>query len=114
MSLLRNRLRGGGPAARRPACIAAALGVLVAPVTAHAQAGPSSDRTIKWCLAERLAVAPRLIVLGSSRAMKIDPAYLRSKSGLPGFNAGVSGAGLIDVWALANFLHDRFPVRRQH
>jgi hypothetical protein len=113
MSLLRNRPRGG-PAVRRSACIAAALGALAAPATAHVQAGPSSDRTIKWCLGERLAVAPRLIVLGSSRAMKIDPAYLRSKSGLPGFNAGVSGAGLIDVWAFTNFLHDRFPGTPQH
>jgi len=68
-----------------------------------------SDRATKACLAERLAVPPQLVVYGSSRAMKIDPAYVSHLTGLPSFNAAVSSATPADAWAFANFLHDRFP-----
>ena len=45
-----------------------------------------SDRTIKVNLIDRLKTPPQLIVLGSSRAMKIQPRFLQRKTGLPGFN----------------------------
>jgi hypothetical protein len=68
-----------------------------------------SDRATKACLAERLTVPPQIVVYGSSRAMKIDPAYVTRLTGLPSFNAAVSSATPADAWAFANFLHDRFP-----
>jgi hypothetical protein len=68
-----------------------------------------SDRATKACLAERLRTAPNLVVLGSSRAMKVEPAYLEARTGLSTFNAAVSSASPQDAWAFANFLHDRFP-----
>jgi hypothetical protein len=69
-----------------------------------------SDRATKACLAERLHVAPQLVVYGSSRAMKVDPAYLSQLTGLTSFNAAVSSATPADAWAFANFLHDHFPT----
>jgi hypothetical protein len=68
-----------------------------------------SDRATKACLAERLPVGPQLVVYGSSRAMKVDPAFVSRLTGLSTFNAAVSSATPADVWAFANFLHDRFP-----
>jgi hypothetical protein len=68
-----------------------------------------SDRATKACLAERLPAGPKLVVYGSSRAMKVDPAFVSRLTGLTSFNAAVSSATPADVWAFANFLHDRFP-----
>jgi hypothetical protein len=72
-----------------------------------------SDRATKACLAERLPVGPQLVVYGSSRAMKVDPAFVSRLTGLTSFNAAVSSATPADVWAFANFLHDRFPGGRR-
>jgi hypothetical protein len=70
----------------------------------------TSDRSVKVDLIQKLKQAPQLIVLGSSRSMRYDPEYLQQKTGLRTFNAGVNiiGGGA-DVWAMTNFLHDRFP-----
>jgi hypothetical protein len=72
-----------------------------------------SDQGVKVQLADRLRMAPQLIILGSSRGMKAEPSYLQARTGLPGFNAAVSGGMPWDSWAFANFLHDRFPHTRQ-
>jgi hypothetical protein len=72
-----------------------------------------SDQGVKVQLADRLPVAPQLIILGSSRAMKAQPSFLQARTGLPGFNAAVSNGKPWDSWAFANFLHDRFPQTRQ-
>jgi hypothetical protein len=72
-----------------------------------------SDQGVKVRLADQLRVPPRLVILGSSRAMKAEPSFLQAKTGLPGFNAAVSGGMPWDSWAFANFLHDRFPHTRQ-
>lgn len=66
-----------------------------------------SDRPIKACLEERLPYAPSLVILGSSRAEKVQPSYLQRRTGLVGFNAAVSSATPDDAWAFANLLHDR-------
>ena len=49
-----------------------------------------SDRPIKACLIERLPHAPSVMILGSSRAEKIQPSHLKRRTGLAGFNAAVS------------------------
>ncbi len=72
-----------------------------------------SDRATKACLAERLRTGPQLVVYGSSRAMKVDPAFVSRLTGLTSFNAAVSSAAPADAWAFANFLHDRFPGERR-
>jgi hypothetical protein len=73
-----------------------------------------SDRTVKVGLIGDLKTPPQLIVLGSSRAMKIQPRFLQRKTGLPGFNAAVSAGGPADAWAFVNLLHDRFPDAPPH
>jgi hypothetical protein len=70
----------------------------------------TSDRTIKADFLEKLAQPPQLVVLGSSRSMRYEPAYLHQKTGLRTFNAGVNGiGGTADAWAMSNFIHDTFP-----
>ena len=64
-----------------------------------------SDRPIKACLIERLRRAPSLMILGSSRAEKIQPSQLRRLTGLTGFNAAVSSGTPDDAWSFANLLH---------
>jgi hypothetical protein len=70
----------------------------------------TSDRSVKANIIQKLKQAPQLIVLGSSRSMRYDPEYLQQKTGLRTFNAGVNIiGGAADVWAMTNFIHDRFP-----
>ena len=66
-----------------------------------------SDRPIKACLVQRLSYAPSLAILGSSRAEKVEPDYLKARTRLRGFNAAVSSATPDDAWAFANLLHDK-------
>ena len=71
----------------------------------------TSDRSIKVDFIDKLTKAPQLIVLGSSRSMRYEPAYLEKKTGLRTFNAGVDGiGGTGDAWAMTNYIHSRFPA----
>jgi hypothetical protein len=47
------------------------------------------------------------MILGSSRAEKIQPSYLQRLTGLAGFNAAVSSGTPDDAWAFANVLHEK-------
>jgi hypothetical protein len=73
-----------------------------------------TDRPVKAALVDRLAQAPQLIVFGSSRALKINPAYLQARLGQSGFNAGVADGEPEDAWAFLNLIHSRFPTARPH
>ena len=82
-------------------------------VAATAQAA-SSDRAIKACLLARRTPAPQLVVYGSSRAAKVEPAYLGSLLHETAFNASVSSGTPEDVWAFSHLAHDQAgtaPVR---
>jgi hypothetical protein len=71
-----------------------------------------SDRTVKIDLADKLKTAPQFVIVGTSRAMRMLPSYLKQKTGLSGFNAAVNGiGGLPDDWAFANYFHEHFPNR---
>ena len=73
----------------------------------------TTDRTVKADLIAALRRPPQLIVLGSSRSMTYEPAYLKRKTGLRTFNAGLNGiGGTADSWAIVNFIHERFPASR--
>ena len=83
------------------------------------QAGPlvagsvdGRTRIAKARLIEQLRRPPRVVIFGGSRAMKFDPAYIRRRTGLAGFNAAVTHARPADTWALLNLLHTRFPRAR--
>lgn len=70
----------------------------------------TSDRTIKADAIEKLMQPPQLVVLGSSRSMRYEPAYLEQKTGLHTFNAGVNGiGGTADAWAFVNYFHQVWP-----
>lgn len=69
-----------------------------------------TDRALKVDLLGRLTTPPGIVVLGSSRAMKVEPAYIAEKTGARGgFNAAVSNGRPIDAWAFVNLIHERWP-----
>jgi hypothetical protein len=72
------------------------------------------DASVKADLANRLTAPPGVLVLGSSRSLKVDPAYLQRRSGLTAFNAGVRGGTPVEAYAMARYLHDRFPGSHPH
>jgi hypothetical protein len=72
------------------------------------------DATVKANLADRLAQPPGIVVLGSSRSLKMNPAYLAQRGGVPAFNAGVRGGTPVEAYAMTRYLHDRFPSTKQH
>jgi hypothetical protein len=70
----------------------------------------TSDRTVKADRIEQLEELPELVVLGSSRSMRYEPSYLKERTGLSTFNAGVNGiGGTADAWAMSQFIHDTWP-----
>ena len=71
-----------------------------------------SERGIKSELIVHLKAAPRVLVLGGSRALRIDPAVIRRLTGLTAFNAAVEHATPQDEWCFVNLLHRRFPHAR--
>jgi hypothetical protein len=54
---------------------------------------------------------PRLLVLGSSRVMKLEPAYLERKTGLPAFNLGVASGQMEDSLCLFRYATERLGLR---
>lgn len=74
-----------------------------------AAAAPEATRTEKVRLFDKLAQAPQLLVLGSSRAMRADPAILGRLTGLSAFNAAVSSGTCADTWCFLHLVADRFP-----
>jgi len=76
----------------------------------QAGATPEATRTEKIKLFDKLARAPELLVFGSSRAMRVDPALLRRLVSLNGFNAAVSSGTCADTWCFLHLAADRFPA----
>jgi hypothetical protein len=72
------------------------------------------DSSTKVQLLEALKQPPQLVVLGSSRAMRIEPSYIAHKTGLRSFNAAVRSGTPLDAWAFANFIHDHFQGAQPH
>jgi hypothetical protein len=66
----------------------------------------------KTDLIQRLSAPPEVVILGGSRALRFDPAYLRERTGLAAFNAAVTGARPEDAWAFVSLFHARFPTAR--
>ncbi len=68
-----------------------------------------SDHAERLGLIDDLQEPPGLVVLGSSRALKAEPAYLQRLTGLTGFNAAAANGKTEDGFAYANLFHDRWP-----
>jgi hypothetical protein len=71
------------------------------------------DSSAKVQLLQALDQPPEFVVLGSSRAMRIEPSYIRGKTGIRGFNAAVRSGTPLDAWAFANFIHDHWTGSQQ-
>ena len=83
-----------------------------APPVVTAKFDVASDRMQKTDLIQKLKTPPQVIILGGSRALRFDPAFLQQRTGLTGFNAAVTGARPEDAWALVSLFHARFPSAR--
>jgi hypothetical protein len=97
-----------------------AIGAVNAVVDPYATLGTNvvapavwTDRGEKIGLYETLDEPPAIVILGSSRAMKIEPAYLRRQTGRTAFNFAVSDGKAPDAFAVASFAHDRAAGARQ-
>ena len=71
--------------------------------------GVPRDPSTKAALIKQLGSPPQLVVLGSSRSLKVQPSYLHRLTGETVFNAGVRDATPVEEYALIHFIHDRFP-----
>lgn len=92
----------------------AILAALVPACDGVASAAPEVTRRAKVDLLQafekRCGGAPGLLVLGSSRAMRVDPAQLRSALRLRTFNAAVSSGTVPDAYAFLRFARRRYPA----
>jgi hypothetical protein len=79
--------------------------------TSRVAAKPDEDRSVKLDLISRLRTAPELVVLGSSRARRAEPSFLRTLTGLAAFNAAVTGGTAADAWVMIRYLADCRPLR---
>ena len=100
------------------ACLAALLASMVAmsaPQIAAATTDPSdplyvpTDRAVKMRLLKRLTRSPQLLILGGSRATRLEPAYFEDLTSLRGFNLAFQNGRPEDAWAFVSFIHRRFP-----
>ena len=93
--------------------LAAALAFIL--LGSPALAGPrtvvarENDRAIKLDLIDKLKSSPQILILGSSRAKRAEPAYLQKLTGRTGFNAGVTGGTAADAWVMTRYMADCFP-----
>jgi len=80
-----------------------------------ASAAPEVTRRAKVDLLvsfeKRFGGSPELLILGSSRAMRADPAQLRSALHLRTFNAAVSSGTVPDAYAFLRLAQRRYPER---
>jgi hypothetical protein len=76
--------------------------------------GVPQDPSTKAALVKQLSSPPQLVVLGSSRSLKVQPAYLHRLTGESVFNAGLRDATPVEEYALIHFIHDRFPDAHIH
>lgn len=103
---------------------AALVGVgLVAGVNWYVDPTGVTGRTTKWLVAENSEVrsakldlyeqaltngeAPEIVLLGSSRTMKVDPATIERLTGARAFNAAVSGGVPRDAWLFVKLMEQR-------
>jgi len=91
----------------------ALLGAAAFLVPSPACAKPEATRANKIRLLEGLGRAPELLIFGSSRAMRADPAYLHRLTGLRGFNCAVSSGTPAEAYAFMHLTRDLYPGTTQ-
>lgn len=63
-----------------------------------------NSRNLKADLYEATSPTPEIVVLGSSRSIPVDPAYIEAQTGQPAFNAAVTGGVPRDFLAFLRFM----------
>lgn len=96
---------GAAPTARADDLIVPAVPVWKLP----AYVSPGWDRSFKCDLVEEMSSAPRVVVFGGSRALRMDPRTIRKLTGLRAFNAAFHNGKPEDAWAFTNWLLSRTP-----
>jgi hypothetical protein len=74
---------------------------------------PEATRNTKLALLNQLTVAPDMLIFGSSRAMRVNPADYGTFTGRSGFNLAVSSGTVADAYCMAQYVRDRFPGTTQ-
>lgn len=74
----------------------------------------TTDRQAKLALIDRLDDAPDSLILGSSRVLKLDPAYIEKSTGTTAFNAGLSSARPQESFVFASYMGDKFEGKFPH
>jgi hypothetical protein len=75
--------------------------------TKYTQTKEGAARELKLDLYEQLPKPPEVLLVGSSRTMKVEPSRVRQRTGRRTFNASVSGAVPIDTYLFMRFVADR-------
>lgn len=70
------------------------------------------DKSFKADLIDELPAAVEFVTFGGSRAMRFEPSYVKSLTGLYGFNGAVQNFRPEDAWAFSNYLYSRSPATR--
>jgi len=70
------------------------------------------ELTLKADLAGKLPYTPKVIILGGSRSLRFEPAYIQKKTGLKAFNAGIRNGRPEEAWGISHFLHGLWPEAR--
>jgi hypothetical protein len=70
---------------------------------------PEATRNTKLALLNQLTTAPDMLIFGSSRAMRINPAAYAEFTGRCAFNLAVSSGTVADAYCMSRYVHDRFP-----
>ncbi|MFA8439726.1 DUF1574 family protein [Pueribacillus sp. YX66] len=65
-----------------------------------------TGRSDKASLLHKLNEDPEILILGSSRSMKIDPEFIEEKTGLSSFNAAVNSANAEDYYTMLRYSLD--------
>jgi len=67
------------------------------------------DRSFKCDLYQEMPRVPRVLVYGGSRSLRMDPATIKSKTGLVSFNFGFHNGHPEDAWAVTDWVLDSHP-----
>jgi hypothetical protein len=94
-------------------CGAAVLAAAAPPAHAFNQEVTRKAKVTRLkAFAKRFGTAPQLLILGSSRSMRADPAQLRKALGVKGFNAAVSSGTITDAYAFFRYTKRRYPAAK--
>ncbi|PWA11780.1 hypothetical protein DCC39_09060 [Pueribacillus theae] len=70
-----------------------------------------TGRSDKAALLENFEENPDVLILGSSRSMKLDPDFIKKKTGLTSFNAGVNSAQAEDYYVMLRYALEDLKVK---